>query len=121
MNGASKYVVSHTLKSADWANSTLLDGDLVEEVRKLKAGPGGQINMSGSGRLVQSLLAHGLLDGLDLLLNPVLVGAGRRLFEPGSESTLPLTLRETRTFPRGVVLLSYAQGGLTPEPTKAHS
>jgi dihydrofolate reductase len=117
MNGAHKYVVSRTLERAEWTNSTLLGGDLVPAITRLKAQGDRPLNLSGSVTLVQSLLAHGLLDGLDLLLNPVVVGVGRRLFETGSESTLPLTLRETRAFPNGVVLLSYAVNapdGLTP-------
>lgn len=123
MNGAHKYVVSRTLEQAEWTNSTLLGGDLVPAIQQLKAQGDRPLNLSGSVTLVQSLLAHGLLDGLDLLLNPVVVGAGRRLFEPGSERTLPLTLQGTRTFPHGVVLLSYAldaQGGLTPDHAGVH-
>ena len=123
MNGAHKYVVSRTLERAEWANSTLLGGDLVPAITQLKAQGDRPLNISGSVTLVQSLLAHGLLDGLDLLLNPVVVGAGRRLFETGSESTLGLTLRETRAFPHGVVLLSYAVNtpdGPTSEPTGTH-
>ncbi|MGY2895701.1 dihydrofolate reductase family protein [Deinococcus sp. UYEF24] len=123
MNGARKYVVSRTLKQTEWTNSTLLGGDLVLSVQQLKAQGERPLNLSGSVTLVQSLLAHGLLDGLDLLVHPVVVGAGRRLFEPGTESTLPLTLRQTRTFPHGVVLLSYAvnaQGSPTLDPTEVH-
>lgn len=108
MNGVHKYVVSSTLERADWANSTLIGGDLVPAITQLKQAGDRPLNLSGSVTLVQSLLEHGLLDGLDLLVHPVVVGAGRRLFEPGREHTLPLTLRESRTFPHGVVLLSYA-------------
>ncbi|SMB80562.1 dihydrofolate reductase family protein [Deinococcus hopiensis] len=105
MNGISKYVVSGTLTEADWVNSTLLGGDMVEEVGRLKAQPGRNINVSGSVTLIQSLLRLGLLDGLDLLVHPVVVGQGRRLF--GDGLTARLALRETRTFSSGVVLLSY--------------
>ena len=104
MNGIPKYVVSGTLMEADWANSTLLGGDL-EEVARLRAGEGRNINVSGSVTLIQSLLRRGLLDGLDLLVHPVVVGRGRRLFEGGLSARLEL--RETRTFSSGVVLLSY--------------
>ncbi|UQN09142.1 dihydrofolate reductase family protein [Deinococcus sp. QL22] len=122
MNGAHKYVVSRTLKQAEWTNSTVLGGDLVPAIQELKAQGNRPLNLSGSVTLVQSLLAHGLLDGLDLVVHPVVVGAGRRLFETGTESPLPLTLRGTRAFPHGVVLLSYAVNApdsLTPEPTTA--
>ncbi|PNY80957.1 dihydrofolate reductase family protein [Deinococcus koreensis] len=108
MNSARKYVVSRTLERADWENSTLLGGDLVPAITQLKAQGDRPLNLSGSVTLVRALLAHGLLDGLDLLVQPVVVGMGRRLFEPGRESTLPLTLCETCPFPNGVVLLSYA-------------
>jgi dihydrofolate reductase len=108
MNAAHKYVVSRTLTRVDWANSTLIGGDLVPAITRLKQQGERPLNLSGSVTLIQSLLAHGLLDGLDLVVHPVVVGAGRRLFEPGTEYILPLTLRETRSFPNGVVLLSYA-------------
>lgn len=110
MNGTPKYVVSRTLERADWVNSTLLGGDLVPAVTALKAQGERPLNLSGSVTLVQALLAQGLLGGLDLIVHPVVVGAGRRLFEPGTEHLLPLTLRETRAFPHGVMLLSYAVG-----------
>lgn len=105
MNGANKYVVSNTLNEATWVNSTLITGDAIEKIRELKAQPGGNINMSGSGELVQSLIANDLLDELAILLYPVTVGAGKRLFIEGDLKKF--TLVEARPFATGVVLLRY--------------
>ncbi|MFC4453622.1 dihydrofolate reductase family protein [Deinococcus sonorensis] len=105
MNAIPKYVISTTLTDPDWVNSTVLGGDMVEAVTRLKAGGNRTLNVSGSITLVQSLLRHGLLDQLDLLVHPVVVGRGRRLFE--ADVPARLDLRETRTFSSGVVLMSY--------------
>jgi dihydrofolate reductase len=107
MNNTPKYVVSSTLASADWQNSTLITGDIASQVSELKQQPGQNIGMSGSSTLVSWLLRQGLLDELHLLLFPVVVGAGKRLFsEPGSQ--VPLTLTGSESFGTGVVHLSYA-------------
>jgi dihydrofolate reductase len=107
MNNTPKYVVSTTLTSADWQNSTLISGDLVGQVRELKQRPGRNIGMSGSSTLVSWLLRQGLLDQLDLLVFPVVIGAGKRLFsEPDGQ--VPLTLTGSESFGTGVVHLSYA-------------
>jgi dihydrofolate reductase len=106
LNGIRKVVVSSTLTSADWQNSTLIRGDVAAQIGKLKQQPGQRIGMSGSSTLVSWLLRHGLLDQLDLLVFPVVVGEGKRLFsEPGSQ--LPLTLTGSEAFSTGVVHLSY--------------
>ncbi len=105
MNGAAKYVASTTLDVATWQNSTLLDGDVIEKIKALKAEPGRNINMSGSGTLIQSLIERDLLDELDLLLYPVTVGTGKRLFLEGDMKKF--TLAETHPFDSGVVLLRY--------------
>jgi dihydrofolate reductase len=107
MNQTPKFVVSRTLASADWQNSTLIAGDVAAQISDLKRQPGKNIGMSGSSTLVSWLLRHGLLDQLDLLVFPVVIGAGKRLFsEPDGQ--VPLTLTGSESFSTGVVHLSYA-------------
>jgi dihydrofolate reductase len=105
MNNIPKYVVSRTLEKAEWRNSTLLKGDAAEEVARLKRQPGKNINVSGSIELLQTLLRHGLVDELGLLVHPVVVGRGKRLFGDGFNTALDLM--RTQTFSSGVVLLAY--------------
>ncbi|MEU9833965.1 dihydrofolate reductase family protein [Streptosporangium sp. NPDC048047] len=106
MNETPKYVVSSTLKTLEWQNSTLISGNVTEEIARLKQGPGRDISISGSATLVRSLLREGLLDELRLLVHPIVVGSGRRLFPEGGEQT-PLKLVESQTFGTGVVHLVY--------------
>jgi dihydrofolate reductase len=106
INSAAKYVVSTTLKSADWTNSTVIDGDVATEVPKLKQQPGKDIIVSGSGTLVRSLLAEGLVDELRLLLHPVVVGSGQRLFDETDERR-GLELVDSHALGTGVVSLAY--------------
>ena len=109
MNGSVKYVVSGTLKSADWQNSTLIPrGRAAGEIAALKQQPGKNIGMTGSVTLVSWLLRQGLLDELHLLVFPVVLGSGKRLFGDGSER-LPLKLMGSATFETGVVHLTYAR------------
>jgi dihydrofolate reductase len=105
MNNYRKYVVSTTLEQAEWTNSSLIKGNVAEEVAKLKQQPGRDIGMSGSGTLVQSLLQAGLIDELNLLIYPVVVGRGKRLFQDGSNLSLKLT--QSKTSSSGVLLTSY--------------
>ena len=106
MNNTPKFVVSSTLTTAGWQNSTLINGDVAERITELKQQPGRGIGMSGSSTLVGWLLRQGLLDQLDLLVFPVVVGEGKRLFgEPGRQ--VPLMLTGTESFATGVVHLSY--------------
>jgi dihydrofolate reductase len=108
MNNTPKFVVSSTLTTAGWQNSTLINGDVAERITELKQQPGRGIGMSGSSTLVGWLLQQGLLDQLDLLVFPVVVGEGKRLFgEPGRQ--VPLMLTGTESFATGVVHLSYVQ------------
>ena len=84
MNSMPKFVVSKTLHAAEWNNSTVLDGDLAEDVAKLKEQFAGDILVAGSAELVQGLLHHDLIDELRLMVFPVLLGSGKRLFEDGA-------------------------------------
>ena len=115
MNGTPKFVVSTTLDSVDeWQNSTLVKGDFVEEITKLKEQDGKNIGVTGSATLVRSLLQHGLLDELHLLVHPIVIGHGKQLF-PRRHRSDPLTLLNSRVFDNGVLSLVYAaddeQGG----------
>jgi dihydrofolate reductase len=83
MNGMPKYVVSRTLERADWQNSTILSGDPVDEVRRLRGRPGGNILVAGSNTLVHALLAADLVDELRLMVFPTILGAGKQLFPHG--------------------------------------
>jgi dihydrofolate reductase len=104
MNNMPKYVVSTTLKKADWKNSTVLKN--LEEVSRLKQQTGKDINITGSPTLVRSLLEQGLLDELQFLVCPVVLGVGKRLFDQGID-TKTLKLVNTKPFDTGMVLLSY--------------
>jgi dihydrofolate reductase len=106
MNSFPKVVVSTTLDRAEWQNSVLISGDIAAEIVKLKQQPGRNINVSGSGTLVSWLLHQGLLDQLDLLVFPVVVGHGKRLFD-GVGSQAGLTLAASEAVSSGVVHLTY--------------
>jgi dihydrofolate reductase len=107
LNNIPKLVATNTLDTLEWQNSTPIRGDVAAALRELKAQPGRNIGMTGSVSLVRSLLREGVLDELNLLVHPVVVGTGTRLFEPGS-AQVPLTLLDSRTFKTGVVSLTYA-------------
>lgn len=107
MNSVPKFVVSNTLKRADWNNSTIISGDVPAQVAKLKAQPGGELLVYGSADLVDELLRHDLVDEYRLLVYPVILGSGKRLFRDRID-THHLRLTETRSFGSGVVLLTYA-------------
>jgi class 3 adenylate cyclase/dihydrofolate reductase len=107
MNSVPKYVVSNTLKRADWNNSTILSGDVAAQVSKLKAQPGGELLVYGSPDLVDELLRHDLVDEYRLMIYPVILGSGKRMFRDRID-THHLHLIETRKFSSGVVLLTYA-------------
>jgi dihydrofolate reductase len=107
INSVRKYVVSGTLQEPlEWQNSTLIKGDIAEEIAKLKRQPGKDITIIGSGSLVRSLLRDGLLDELGLMVHPIVLGSGKRLFEEGSDRK-PLELVDSRTFGTGVLYLTY--------------
>ncbi len=111
MNNTPKYVVSTTLEEPlEWNNSTLIKGNVAEEITRLKQQPGENIGITGSATLVQYLLQEDLLDKLELLVHPVVVGSGKRLFEGGGESK-GLRLLDSKTFSTGVVFLTYQPAG----------
>jgi dihydrofolate reductase len=110
MNSTPKFVVSSTLTSPSWQNSTLISGDVAGQITELKQRPGGGIGMSGSSALVTWLLRHGLLDQLDLLVFPVVLGSGKRLFDE-PDGQLPFTLAQSEAFSTGVVHLTYEPAG----------
>ncbi|HYU40365.1 MAG TPA: dihydrofolate reductase family protein [Acidimicrobiia bacterium] len=105
INNVPKYVVSSSLDNATWNNATIVSGDVAGQLRHLKE-QAGDIGMSGSATLVRWLLANGLLDELHLLVHPIAVGHGERLFE--DTATYPLELLDHETFETGVLNLTYA-------------
>jgi dihydrofolate reductase len=105
-NGVRKYVATNTLEKADWNNSQIIRGDIPSEVAKLKAEGGENLVVHGSATLVRSLMQHDLVDVYRLLIYPVVLGSGLRLFADGLAATLKLL--ETRPFSSGVVGLIYA-------------
>lgn len=105
MNSMPKYVASRTLTELTW-NATLLEGDVVEAVRAVRAGPGGAILLAGSAALAQTLMPHGLIDEYRLLTFPVVLGTGKKFFADGAGPTT-LELVDSRRFDGGAVLLTY--------------
>jgi dihydrofolate reductase len=105
-NSMPKYVISSTLENPDWTNTTVLNGDVAEEVAKLKQRIDGDIVVHGSARLVQTLLDDGLVDELRMMVFPVVLGAGKRLFGDTSDKT-PLRLTDSKMVGDGVAILTY--------------
>jgi dihydrofolate reductase len=105
-NNMPKYVVSSTLKTADWKNSTILKGDVVKEVTALKQRLKGNIGVHGSARLAQTLLEHDLVDELVLMVYPVILGSGKRLFGETTDKK-SFKLVDSRTVGDGVAILIY--------------
>jgi dihydrofolate reductase len=109
-NSKPKYVASTTVTEPRWANTTVLSGDLAAAVGELKAAPGGDLQVHGSGALIRWLLAHDLVDEITLIVIPVVVGAGERLF-PQDGPDLALDLLESRADSRGVAVQVYRPAG----------
>ncbi len=107
MNGLPKYVATTTLTNFTWNNARALDGDVAAAVRALKEQDGQNILIYGSAALAQTLRQHGLIDEYRLMIHPVVLGGGKRLFQEGSD-TSALRLTDTQTFDSGVVVLTYA-------------
>jgi dihydrofolate reductase len=107
INSVPKYVVSTTLEEPlEWNNSTLIKGNVVDEITNLKRQPGKDITIIGSAAFVRSLLREGLLDELKLMVHPIVLGSGKRLFEDGVDREV-LELVDSKTFGTGVVSLTY--------------
>jgi dihydrofolate reductase len=110
LNSLPKYVASTTLDSVEWNNSTLINGDAVEAVARLKQQPAGELQVHGSGDLAQTLMRHDLVDEYRLWIYPVVLGSGKRLFGAGS-SPAALKLAEIKTTSTGVVIHVYQPAG----------
>ncbi len=111
INAMPKYVVSTTLQNPlEWNNSTVLGPDLADEVNKLRAEPGGDLLVIGSGELAQSLMREGLVDAYQLMVHPLLLGDGKRLFR-GENPKQMLRLTSSESTPNGVVILTYEPAG----------
>ncbi|GLI00200.1 dihydrofolate reductase family protein [Phytohabitans aurantiacus] len=110
LNTKPKYVASTTLTEPQWANTTALSGDLAAAIRELKAKPGGELQVHGSAILTRWLLENDLVDEMNLLIVPVVVGQGMRLF-PDNGPDIALDLVDSRAFPRGITLHVYRPTG----------
>jgi len=108
-NGMPKYVVSSTLTDPTWSNTTVLDGDLADQIDRLKDSTDGELVVNGSAQLVQGLLDHDLIDELRLMVFPVVLGSGKRLFGE-SEQKHSLKLSSARTVGDGIAILIYGRG-----------
>jgi dihydrofolate reductase len=106
MNTMPKYVFSNTLEEADWTNTTILSGDFAAEISKLKQDVDGNILVAGSRQLVQGLIQHDLLDQLRLMIFPVVLGSGKRLFGEADDKKR-LKLADSKTVGDGLVVLAY--------------
>src|SRR5208337_4405226 len=114
MNSLQKVVFSRTLDKASWKNTKLVKGNLVEQVRKMKAEPGEGLAILGSGSIVSQLALEGLIDEYQIVLNPVVLGKGRTMFD-GIKEKLNLKLIKTRTFGNGSVVLWYEPQARKPQ------
>jgi dihydrofolate reductase len=110
INNATKYVVSHRPVSTDWKTTVHIGGDVPAEIRKLKAGDGPELQVHGSGNMIQTLLKHDLVDEIWLKTFPVVLGNGKKLFDGG---TIPaaFTVEKTTVTPSGVVVANYKRAG----------
>jgi dihydrofolate reductase len=109
-NNMPKYIVSSTLKEPEWNNSTVLAGDVVQEVSRLRQESGGDVVVHGSAQLVQTLVENDLVDELRLMVFPVVLGAGKRLFGETTDKK-HLVLADTKTVGDGVAILTYRRPG----------
>ena len=110
LNTKPKYVASNTLTDPRWADTTVLSGDVAAAIRELKGMPGGELQVHGSGTLTRWLLENELVDEINLLIIPIIVGKGARLF-PGNGPDLALDRVESRAFPKGITLQIYRPAG----------
>ena len=110
LNTHPKFVASNTISDPEWADTTVLSGDLEAAINELKARPGGELQVHGSGQLIRWLLERELIDEMTLIVCPVIVGAGTRLF-PDSGRDFALELVESRRFPTGILAQTYRPTG----------
>jgi dihydrofolate reductase len=110
LNTKPKYLASTTLTDPQWADTTLLSGDLAATIRELKAKPGGELQVHGSGALIRWLLANELVDEITLLVVPVVLGQGTRLF-PDAGPDIALELLDSRADTKGVTIQVYRPAG----------
>jgi dihydrofolate reductase len=110
LNARPKYVASTTITNPRWADTTVLSGDVAAAIRELKAKPGGELQVHGSGALTRWLLDNQLADEINLLVCPVVVGQGTRLF-PDAGLDMALDLVDSRAYPKGITLQVYRPGG----------
>jgi dihydrofolate reductase len=110
LNQTPKYVASNTLTEPRWADTTVLSGDLAAAIRELKAKPGGELQVHGSGTLIRWLLDNQLVDEITLLIVPVILGQGTRLF-PATGPDIALDLAESRADSKGVMVQVYRPAG----------
>jgi dihydrofolate reductase len=110
LNTRPKYVASNTPTDPQWANTTVLSGDVAAAIGELKAKPGGELQVHGSGGLTRWLLENDLVDEMNLLIVPVVVGQGTRLF-PDTGPDIALELVDSRTFPKGIAVQVYRPAG----------
>jgi dihydrofolate reductase len=109
MNSMQKYVISNSLQAVEWQNSELISGDVARKLTDIKAQAGGDITMSGSATTVRWLLHEGLLDELNLLVHPIVLGDGMARLFPPDEPSIRLELRSAQTLKSGVLNLSYGR------------
>ena len=110
LNTTPKYLASTTITDPQWADTTVLSGDLAAAIRELKANPGGELQVHGSGALIRSLLDHDLVDEIQLIIVPVVLGQGARLF-PDAGPDIALDLVDSRTDSKGVTIQVYRPTG----------
>jgi dihydrofolate reductase len=110
VNTATKYVASHTMTSHQWQPSVFLNGDIAEKVAKIKGQPGPDLHVWGSGNLLQTLMKHDLVDVFWLMIYPILLGGGKRLF---AEGTIPAAFQvtESKVTSNGVIVVNYERAG----------
>src|SRR5437764_8222031 len=106
MNTMPKYVVSSTLKNPTWSGTTVLSGDFMQAIRELKEQPGKDLLLAGSGQLFNALMRENLIDVYRLMVHPIVLGRGKRLFAEGAGQTV-LSLTETKRFATGMVILEF--------------
>lgn len=113
VNTATKYIASNTLTSSEWQPSVFLNGDVAEKVAKLKEQPGPDLHVWGSGQLLQTLIKHDLVDTFWLMIYPITLGSGKRLFDDG---TLPAAFKLTESIvgSNGVIVVNYERAGAIP-------